>query len=275
MTQLFLIDSFTDKPFAGNPAGVCLLDKPMSEKWMTSIAAEVNASETAFVTESMGKFNIRWFTPTVEVPLCGHATLASAHALWESGKVKKDQSIVFGSKSGDLKAKLAGDIIELDFPSAEVLPSPIPVGLLEALGITEPPLFSGTKSDFNIAVLEISSEAEVGKLKPNFSRLAAIDIPAVIVTSKADQSRPYDFVSRFFGPNIGINEDPVTGAAHCALGPYWAKKLGKPELLGYQASVRGGLVKVRPEGKRILLGGLAVTLYEAKLRELVTRDENV
>ncbi len=261
--SLFQVDSFTAEPFRGNPAGVCLLDAPRDEEWMLGIAREMNLSETAFLLPEGAGYRLRWFTPQVEVTLCGHATLASAHILWEQGLLAPDQTVQFETLSGRLSAFRAPDgWIALDFPLREVTPAALPPGLLSALGI-EQAQFSGCyREDY---LIELPDEEAVRALTPDFARLKTIPTRGVVVTARA-QDKAYDFVSRFFAPAVGVDEDPVTGSAHCALAPYWAERLGKASLLAYQASRRGGLLRVSPRNGRVLLEGQAVTIFEARLR---------
>jgi PhzF family phenazine biosynthesis protein len=257
---IFQVDSFTSKPFKGNPAGVCLLNEQMSESWMQNVASEMNLSETAFLLEQKDGFNLRWFTPAVEVDLCGHATLASAHVLWEERILKPEDTARFFSRSGPLYARRKGSWIELDFPSDPPKPADEPDGLSGVLG-ARPIHVERCGLGY---LLELGSEDELVGLKPDFSRLNQITDCAIIVTCR-DVSGKYDFLSRFFAPTFGIDEDPVTGAAHCALAPYWAAKLGKKEMTGYQASARGGVVRVKPEGERVYLSGEAVTVLQGSL----------
>lgn len=266
MARLFQVDSFTDKEFAGNPAGVCLLEGPAEESWMRSIAAEMNLAETAFVYPKGSDFQIRWFSPTIEVPLCGHATLASAHILWEIQLVPHSRSITFHSMSGPLSATRSGDLIELDFPRAEILPQGVSQELLKALNLKSPALSFGKKSDSDMIFVEIASEKEVAELIPDLNALKSFPWRATIVTAPAEKGKAYDFVSRFFAPKMGIDEDPVTGAAHCALGPFWGKKLNRSEVCGFQASKRGGMVKVSVGDTRVKLKGPAITIFEAQLK---------
>ena len=254
------VDAFTDTPFAGNPAAVCLLPAPRDEGWMQSVAREMNLSETAFLVRAADGYDLRWFTPSVEVALCGHATLASAHVLWEDGHLPPAQQARFHTKSGLLTGNRAAEWIELDFPAKREEPASAPAGLAEALGVT--PKYVG-KNQFDYLV-EIDGEVAVRRLTPNHAALAALPVRGVIVTSRAD-SPGYDFVSRFFAPGSGVPEDPVTGSAHCALGPYWQSRLGKSDLVAYQASPRGGVVRVRVAGDRVKLGGKAVTVLKGEL----------
>ena len=252
------IDSFTATPFAGNPAAVCLLPEPREASWMQSVAREMNLSETAFLVCQPDGFDLRWFTPSVEVDLCGHATLASAHALWEEGSLKPDKQARFHTRSGLLTADRAGDWIEMDFPAKLESPAPAPDGLIEALGVT--PKYIG-KNAFDYLV-ELDSEETLRSLTPNFSLLQKLPVRGVIVTSRA---KNYDFISRFFAPGSGVQEDPVTGSAHCCLGPFWGPRLNKTEFVAYQASSRGGVVRVRLDGDRVHLSGQAVTVLRCEL----------
>lgn len=274
---LFQVDAFSSRPFSGNPAAVCLLDRPADDAWMQAVAAEMNLSETAFVVRSAGGpsgdlFGLRWFTPRVEVDLCGHATLAAAHVLWQQGWAGQDETLRFHSRSGQLRAQRRGDRIELDFPALGVWEAPAPPGLLEALGAE--PLFVGRcgtspNQDRGDYLLHVKSPGEVAQLAPDFGGLARIAMRGAIVTSQAEGGQAdgsgCDFVSRFFAPACGVNEDPVTGSAHCSLGPYWRQRLGRDELTGRQLSERGGEVRVRVAGDRVFLGGQAVTVFSGRL----------
>lgn len=249
--RYYIIDAFTDKAFAGNPAAVCLLQEPLTDGVMASIAAEMNLSETAFVLREGDAWRLRWFTPTVEVPLCGHGTLATARALREAGMVK-DPEVHFRSLSGDLAARYHGDWIELDFPSLPPTSKPAPSGLLEALKLATTPRWIGVNAH-HYWLLDLGSAAAVRALAPEREATMRLDIPGIIVTGSGDA--PYDFTSRFFAPADGIFEDPVTGSAHAALAPYWRGVLGKNDFLAYQASSRGGILKVRRAGDRVLIAG--------------------
>jgi PhzF family phenazine biosynthesis protein len=257
---LFIVDAFTDRPFAGNPAAVCFLPAWRDERWLHNVAREMNLSETAFLVQRADGFDLRWFTPAVEVDLCGHATLASAHAVWQQKLVPLQQPIGFFTRSGLLKAARHGNEIELDFPLKPEEPCEAPANLVEALGV-KPKYVGRNRLDY---LLEVESEAVLRALAPDFKKLAAVPVRGVIVTCRSSEPR-FDFVSRFFAPASGIDEDPVTGSAHCCLGAFWSKRLGKTELVGYQASARGGLVRVRVAGERAFLGGQAVTVTEGKL----------
>lgn len=262
--RIFQADAFTDEMFKGNPAAVCLLEQPMPDEWMLHLAQEMNLSETAFLLPLEEGFSLRWFTPRVEVSLCGHATLASAHVLFESGIVPPGQNVRFSTRSGDLAARSTPEGIELDFPAhtPRSVPAP-PQMLLDALAV-EP---MAVLAYGNKHLIEVSSEAEVRALQPDFTALQCFDGRGVSVTARADAGSGYDFVSRYFAPWVGIHEDPVTGSAHCALGPYWAGILGKTELRAYQASARGGSLGVRVTPERVYLTGQAVTVFSGKMQE--------
>jgi PhzF family phenazine biosynthesis protein len=254
------VDSFTDKPFAGNPAAVCILDTPAVESWMQDVAREMNLAETAFLVQEGDGFALRWFTPTVEVDLCGHATLASAHVLWEARHLPMDRQARFRTRSGLLTADKKGPWIEMDFPATPAEPEPSGSAVESALGIKA--AFVGrTRFDY---LLEVADEGVVRALKPDFAALARLKARGVIVTSRASGAS-YDFVSRFFGPAVGIDEDPATGSSHCSLGPYWKQRLGRDDLTGYQASARGGFVRTRCVGDRVVLSGQAVTVFRGEL----------
>ena len=258
--RLYQVDAFTSKPFAGNPAAVCILTDSHPDAWMQSVAHEMNLSETAFVRQRDDGFDLRWFTPLLEVDLCGHATLATAHVLWEAGIARADEQLSFHTRSGVLHARQLGEWIELDFPASRVEPSACNIDLVEALAVR--PVFVGM-SDFDYLV-EIESPQELRDLCPNIELIRQADARGLIVTSPSDREE-YDFLSRFFAPQSGVHEDPVTGSAHCSLAPHWGDKLGKEEMLAYQASPRGGEVRVRLDGTRVHLGGQAVTVMKAEL----------
>jgi len=256
---IWQVDAFTGEPFKGNPAAVCVLDEPRSEAWMQAVALEMNLSETAFLVPRDGRFLLRWFTPACEVRLCGHATLASAHLLWTEGIVDGSRAIEFETlHSGVLTARSADDRIELDFPARVPVETTPPDGLTEALGL-EPLLVARAARDFLVLA---DSEETVRGLSPDFARLRRVEARGVMVTAR---SAEFDFVSRFFAPAAGIDEDPVTGSAHCALCPFWAERLGKLEMIGYQASARGGVVTVALDGDRVKLSGAAVTTMRGEL----------
>jgi PhzF family phenazine biosynthesis protein len=253
------IDAFTDRPFGGNPAAVYWLETEADTVWMQAIAAEMNLSETAFVRRTDDGLELRWFTPTIEVDLCGHATLATAHVVWSEGIVPPTEPLRFSTRSGVLTCRMVGDFIELDFPatpSTEINPSEV---LIDALGIT--PAFVGTSRFYQMAMVDNADI--VRSLKPDFRKLVQVPTLGVIVTASSDDPR-YDFVSRFFAPAMGVDEDPVCGSAHCCLAPYWSGRLGKTNLLAYQASARGGTLRLRLEGDRVILGGQAVIVWRGE-----------
>ncbi|MDH4157111.1 MAG: PhzF family phenazine biosynthesis protein [candidate division Zixibacteria bacterium] len=258
--SIIQVDSFASEPFKGNPAGVCLLKRAADESWMQNVASEMNLSETAFLYPEGEGYHLRWFTPKCEVEMCGHGTLASAHLLFEDGHLPPDATALFYTLSGELRACKVGALIELDFPATPAEEVEPPFGLLEALG-TEARFVGMTRFD---ALVDVGSEKIVRGMQPDFGSLAAIDVRGAVVTAPSD-SAEYDFVSRFFAPAAGINEDPVTGSAHCALGPYWQTRLGKNELTAFQASARGGEVHVRINGDRVFLAGRAVTVIRGEL----------
>jgi PhzF family phenazine biosynthesis protein len=255
-----LVDAFTERPFAGNPAAVCLLPAWRDDRWLQEVAAEMNQAETAFLVKNGDGFDLRWLTPKVEVALCGHATLASAHALWQLGAADAGAEIRFSTRSGTLTAAPRGPYIELDFPVKPEEPATPPADLLEALGVSA--RYVG-RNQFDYLV-EVESEEVLRRITPDFQRLSAVKVRGAIVTSRSSEPR-FDFVSRFFAPASGIDEDPVTGSAHCCLGAYWCKRLGKDQFLAYQASARGGVVQVRVSGDRVILGGTAVTVVRGAL----------
>jgi PhzF family phenazine biosynthesis protein len=262
MTQPFTqIDAFTAEPFTGNPAAVCVLPAPRDADWMQAVAREMNLSETAFLVRRPDEaFDLRWFTPGVEVDLCGHATLASAHALWEDGHLRPGVAARFHTRSGLLTAERRGDWIELDLPATPDEPSEAPPGLTRALGVD--PVYVG-RSRFDVLV-EARDEHAVRRMTPDFAALRALPVRGVIVTSRA--STPgLDFVSRFFAPAAGIDEDPVTGSAHCCLAPYWHRKLGRSSFVARQVSSRGGVLRVELDGDRVRLQGQAVTVMKGHL----------
>jgi PhzF family phenazine biosynthesis protein len=259
-TSIVQVDAFTDRPFAGNPAAVCVLPAPRSDEWMRNVAREMNLSETSYLVRQDSGYDLRWFTPAVEVKLCGHATLASAHVLWEDGHLPADSQAQFYTLSGLLSARRRDGWIELDFPSKLTESCETPPQMLTALGASAK--FVG-RNEFDYLV-EVESERILRDLTPDFTALRKLPVRGVIVTALS-QSADFDFVSRFFAPGSGIDEDPVTGSSHCALGPYWSQRLGKTEFTAYQASARGGVVRVRVAGDRVILGGQAVTVLHAEL----------
>lgn len=254
------VDAFTDHSFAGNPAGVCVMAGPADPVWMQQVAAEMNVSETAFLYPVDDGYHLRWFTPGAEVPLCGHATLASAHVLWQDGHLAPVQEARFRTLSGLLTARRQHGLIELDFPADAYQPCEPPDKLLSAFAL-RPVQVSRTHNRF---LLEFADEQQVRELRPDHARIAELQVQGVIVTARA-ATAPYDFVSRYFAPRVGVNEDPVTGSSHCSLTPYWTERLGKRTLLAYQASARGGVLHVRLDGERVKIAGQAVTVLRGEL----------
>ncbi|MBO0857897.1 MAG: PhzF family phenazine biosynthesis protein [Chloracidobacterium sp.] len=259
------IDAFTSEAFKGNPAAVCLLDEPLPAEWMQNVAAEMNLPETAFVAPRQdGGFDLRWFTPAIEVPLCGHATLASAHALWEAGRLAEDKEARFHTLSGWLIASRNGERIEMDFPALSADKAELPRSVEEALKIEPQAVFFNGRQDApGKFLVELESESAVRGLKPDFEKLGRAVNAGVIITAAADSR--YDFVSRYFAGYAGVDEDQVTGSAHCMLAPYWAAKLDKAAMLAYQASARGGEMSVRLNGDRVILEGGALTVLRGFL----------
>lgn len=255
------VDSFTDQPFRGNPAAVCVLAGAADDAWMKDVAREMNLSETAFLYAAGETWRLRWFTPAAEVDLCGHATLAAAHVLWEEGHAAAASPLAFETRSGVLRAAKRGTWIELDFPATPPAAVDPPREVLEALGLESAEWTGKSRFDY---VLVLPSAGAVRRLEPDFGALRRCEARGVIVTGPSDVPGA-DFVSRFFGPAVGVDEDPVTGSAHCCLAPYWADRLGREELVGYQASARGGVVRVSLRGDRVLLGGQAVTVMRGEL----------
>jgi PhzF family phenazine biosynthesis protein len=267
--KILIVDAFCNGPFTGNPAAVCFLDQPRSAEWMQAVAAEMNLSETAFVFTQPHPYNLRWFTPIVEVDLCGHATLASAWAMWHLGLTETSQRITFQTRSGTLIARLDDidtDHVWLDFPAKSTEPVAAPAGLLESLGLPRDVVSFVGRNAFDYLV-EVQDESLVRSLSPDFQGLMAIEARGIIVTSIAAKANAgtYDFISRFFAPLAGINEDPVTGSAHCALAPFWSARFRRERMKGFQASRRGGLVEVNCDGDRVHLGGKASVILSGRL----------
>lgn len=256
-----IVDAFTTERFRGNPAAVCVLPGSRPDDWMRAVAREMNLSETAFLERRQDGWSLRWFTPTVEVDLCGHATLASAHVLWEAGLAGTGEILRFHTRSGELTARWEPEGIVLDFPSEPASLADAPPSLLRGLGIKRPVAVGRNRFDY---IIEVDRADTVRALAPDMTRLAHVQTRGVIVTAASDDDA-YDFVSRFFGPRVGVPEDPVTGSAHCCLGPWWAERLGRTSLRGYQASARGGTVGVRVLGERTELIGSAVTVLHGEL----------
>ena len=257
---LYVVDAFANRPFAGNPAAVCVLDKPADEAWMQLVAREMNLSETAFLHPIADGYSLRWFTPAVEVKLCGHATLASAHTLWETGALATDQPARFHTLSGWLTCRRAGDWIEMDFPATPAAPCATPPGLSDALGAEL--LWTGGNGTDHL--VEVADEQTLRALKPNFTALAPLTMRGVIVTCRSE-SPMFDFMSRFFAPAAGVNEDPVTGSAHCTIIPYWTARLSKTRIHARQVSARGGELFCELAGDRVRMGGRAVLYLEGRI----------
>jgi PhzF family phenazine biosynthesis protein len=262
--SLTWVDAFTDTMFAGNQAGVCLLNEPMPAEYMQSLAAELGIAETAFVvpTEPPGTFDLRWFSPTVEIDLCGHATLASAHALRTQAVVDGTTPVTFHTRSGPLTATFEGDLIELDFPADPIRPMALPD---ELKGEWDEGVIVGAGRTSFFAVVILSTAGAVGRYEPDLAAIAATGDKALLLTAAADPGSGADYVLRVFGPNVGIDEDPATGSAQCAVGPYWAEALGRDELVAHQLSARGAVLYVRPQGPRVRIGGNAVTVFTGHL----------
>ena len=260
------VDAFTNQPFGGNPAAVCVLSSPADERWMQDVAREMNLSETAFLhwDDASGAYRLRWFTPEVEVDLCGHATLAAAHVLWTEGHLPVESRAWFQTRSGLLQAERRDDWIVLDFPvtPVQLLPGSVADSSSLAEVVRAPVKFAGY-SRFD-CLIELESESAVRSVAPDMAKLAALPVRGVIVTARGE-TPGFDFVSRFFAPRLGVNEDPVCGSAHCCLGPYWGEKLRKSELVAYQASPRGGILRLGLRGDRVRIGGQAVTVLKGEL----------
>ncbi|MEL6537456.1 MAG: PhzF family phenazine biosynthesis isomerase [Bacteroidota bacterium] len=258
--KIFQVDSFTEKPFRGNPAGVCFLEGKLDDTTQQSIALEMNLSETAFVEPEGEGYRLRWFTPTAEVDLCGHATLASAHILFSEGHVAQEDTIQFQTRAGELKVHKEKEMLVMDFPARPSAGMPILEEFEEMFPGSE--IVAAARDKYNL-ILEMPTEAVVRKASPNMEAIAEHSDQGVIITAEGNR---YDFVSRFFGPNVGVPEDPVTGSAHCQLGPYWAKKLEKTSFRAFQASARGGEIGVEVKEDRCLLKGYAVTVFQGELK---------
>lgn len=259
---IYHVDAFTDRPFAGNPAAVCLMPHWRADRWHQAVAREMNLSETAYLVRKPDGFDLRWFTPESEVDLCGHATLASAHVLWQQGLASQEAELCFSTRTGILKASRRSDDIELDFPLEPDEPVTPPADLLRALGVSAS-YVGKNRFDF---IVEVDSEHTLRQIAPDFRLLKTVRCRGIIVTCRSPDRR-YDFLSRAFFPSLGVDEDPVCGSAHCCLGPFWKQRLGKSEFVAYQASARGGIVQVRVTDKRAYLGGRAVIVARGELQE--------
>lgn len=258
---IYQVDAFTTEPFKGNPAGVCLLEKEAPKKWMQNVAAEMNLSETAFMVKSGRKFKIRYFTPESEIPLCGHATLSSAHILFETGIVREDKTIYFDSPAGDLSVRKSGNWIIMNFPAYQVEQVQIPAVAEKLLGIKPAELYR-TSHGWTLALYH--NEEDIRNLKPDFSRMKDSPFGDLIVTAPSEDTN-FDFCVRCFAPAVGINEDPVTGSAHCALTPFWNRKTGREEFFSRQVSRRSGILKVALKGDRVEIAGHAKTIFKAEM----------
>lgn len=256
--RTFIVDAFTDTAYSGNPAGVCILDNELPDDLMGKIAREINYSETAFLLRQENIFSLRWLTPKAEVRICGHATIASAHILYETGLVDKNKQIDFDTKSGILTARISNEMIEVDFPQLFVDKCESNEIIEQAFDIK--PIFIG-KNDKRY-LIEIDDVEKLKQLKPDFHLLQKSDRGAFIITARSYDG--FDFYSRFFAPGVGINEDPVTGSAHCYLAPYWSKKLNKTKMKAFQASDRTGIVECEVMNNWVLLRGKAITMNEFK-----------
>lgn len=258
--KIFHVDAFTSRPFGGNPAGVCILTHPKVDSWMLNVAAELNLSETAFIIRRANGYNLRWFTPKTEVDLCGHGTLASAHIVWQERLAREDEVILFHTQSGVLPCRRQDASILMDFPLLPEHKIDPPAGLARCLGIS--PVYVGA-SDRDI-IVEVESEGSVKGIMPDYSLMLELPMRGIIVTSKAD-TQGFDFVSRFFAPKVGVNEDPVTGSAHCCLASFWSKRLGKHDLVARQVSTRSGVIGMHVHGERVHLLGEAVTVIKGEI----------
>ena len=257
---LYQVDAFTEDPFRGNPAAVVLLKAPEPEDWMQAFAAEMNLSETAYLLPEGEGWGLRWFTPATEVDLCGHATLASGKVLFEIYPEMRMEPVIFYTRSGELSARWVDDLIELNFPAMLFEPITVIASLPEILGFR--PI--GAVRSGNYYLFEALDESLIRNAQPDINALKTLPMPEVIITAKSEDPE-IDFVSRFFAPQLGVDEDPVTGSAHCLLAPYWAKKLGKTEMFAHQRSERGGYLNLRLDGERVFITGAAKIIFQADL----------
>jgi PhzF family phenazine biosynthesis protein len=256
-----IVDAFADAPFAGNPAAVCLLAQPRDAAWMQALAREMNAPATAFPVAGDGGYDLRWFSPTTELAICGHGTFASAHILFAEGRAAPDELLHFRTGVGTLTCRREGELIAMDFPAEPPQPvAAVPAELLQALGV-QPRAVARNRFDY---LVELASAAAVRAVAPDLALLKTVQTRGAIVTARSDRDG-CDFISRFFAPNAGVGEDAVTGSAHCALGPYWGARLGKDDLVGYQASPRGGTVRVHLRADRVDLLGRGITIMRGIL----------
>lgn len=261
MIPIYQVDAFSNRPFEGNPACVCLMNEERDDEWLQCVAEEMNLSETAFIWARGDDFHLRWFTPVSEVKLCGHATLATAHVLWSTERLDQSETATFETLSGTLTVELNGLSMRMDFPANPPGECEPPDGLLDALGVSDAPFIGASESDF---LIRLKSESAVRAVSPDYARLKSIDARGVIVSAESD-SEDYDIVSRFFAPAFGINEDPVTGSAHTVLAPYWSGELDRNRLRAYQASRRGGSLELEMQGDRVLIGGVARTVFSGEM----------
>jgi PhzF family phenazine biosynthesis protein len=258
---IYQVDAFTTQPFKGNPAGVCLLNDEPDEAWMQNIAMEMNLSETAFVFPGEDCWRIRYFTPVVEVPLCGHATLSASHILYETNIVKDSEEISLLAKAGILKIRKTGSWITMNFPSSRINQSPVPFEFEKVVGVKPLEFF---KCDYGLTLALLSEEKIIRELKPDFIAMKESEFGDLMVTAISSDKK-YDFCLRFFAPALGIDEDPVTGSAHCALVPFWHMKTGKKDFVSHQISKREGILKVSLKGDRVEISGQAKTIFKAEL----------
>jgi PhzF family phenazine biosynthesis protein len=258
---IYQVDAFTEIPFKGNPAGVMFLEAFPSETWMQNMAAEMNVSETAFVVADAMHYEIKYFSPTMEIPLCGHATLATAHVMYEQGIVALDEDITFNAKGGVLKITYTEGALEMALPRNEFSEIEIPENFEAILGFA--PVATYEAQGWVIAVA--NNEAHIEACVPDFTAFKANGLDKLMITAEATVASKADFVVRCFAPIAGIDEDPVTGSAHCALTPLWAERLGKTKLISHQISKRGGILEVTLEAHTVLIKGKALTVFEAQL----------
>jgi PhzF family phenazine biosynthesis protein len=258
------VDAFSDRPYGGNPAAVCLPETPLADEVMQSLAFELGIAETAFVSpaDAPGEWHLRWFSPTTEIDLCGHATLASAHAMRARGVIDGASPVTFHTRSGPLVASFDGDLVALDFPVTPLMPMALPTPLQHQFAADQ--VVDAQRTDF-FCTVTLSTAAAVRDYQPDRSAISELVEKALLLTARADHGSKADYVLRVFGPKVGIDEDPATGSAQCAVGPYWADVLGRPELVAHQLSPRGAVLYVRPAGDRVYIAGHAVTVLSGHL----------